>query len=331
MYLSAQFGGEAYAANYPIPAGYKLQYTSPEMGLENAWALWLDESRKVMVISIRGTTENATSWLENFYAAMVPAEGSIKLSAQDTFNYKLAAHPKAAVHVGWLLGTGFLIKDMMPQLDAAWKTGYKEVLIIGHSQGGAIAYLITSYLRHLQLDQKLSADIIFKTYCSAAPKPGNLHYAHDFEAITQYNMAFNVVNAADWVPETPFTVQTLDDMNTTNPFVGAKKQLRQQKFPNNLILSHMYGRLSHPLYRAQRRYQRNLGNRTAKMVQKNLDGYQAPEYFASNYYVRAGNSITLLPDADYFKKFPEASDGGHVFIHHFHAPYLFLANKLPDQ
>ena len=48
-----------------------------------------------------------------------------------------------------------------------------------------------------------------KTYCSAAPKPGNLFYAYDFEHITEGGWAFNVVNSADWVPELPSTTQTV--------------------------------------------------------------------------------------------------------------------------
>src|SRR5690606_35876524 len=160
---------------------------------------WLHESHKVMVISIRGTTANQVSWLENFYAAMVPATGSIVLSDTDTFRYKLAQHPKAAVHVGWLLGTGYLAQDMHSHLEQAWQDGDREILTVAHSQGGAISFLLSSYLRHLQKEGQIPADLVFKTYSSAAPKPGNLHYAHDYEAITQYNWAFNVVNAADWV------------------------------------------------------------------------------------------------------------------------------------
>jgi len=330
LQLNAQFAAnEPNFQRYAVPAGYQLKYQSQDFGMENAWALWLHESHKVMVISIRGTTANQVSWLENFYAAMVPATGSIVLSDTDTFRYKLAQHPKAAVHVGWLLGTGYLAQDMHSHLEQAWQDGYREILIVGHSQGGAISFLLTSYLRHLQKEGQIPADLVFKTYSSAAPKPGNLHYAHDYEAITQYNWAFNVVNAADWVPETPITVQTLSDVNKTNPFVQAKKNLRKQKFPSNILLTHLYSQLSRPLYRVQRRFERNLGRRAGKLVQKSLPGYQTPEYFPSNYYVRAGNAITLLPDQEYFKNHPEAAEGSHVFIHHTYKAYFDLVAKLP--
>ncbi len=105
---------------------------------------------------------------------------------------------------------------------------------MGHSQGGAIAYLLTAHFYNLQQQGKLPADIRFKTYCSAAPKPGNLYFAYDYETTTRGGWACNVVNAADWVPETPFSVQTVSDFNTTNPFVNAKKGNQQTKVPDEL-------------------------------------------------------------------------------------------------
>jgi predicted esterase len=54
----------------------------------------------------------------------------------------------------------------------------KESYIMGHSQGGAIAYLLTAHLLSLQKENKIPSEIVFKTYCSAAPKPGNLHFAY---------------------------------------------------------------------------------------------------------------------------------------------------------
>jgi hypothetical protein len=49
------------------------------------------------VINLRGTTLNAVGWLENFYAAMVPARGELQVTKEYTFKYDLAANPKAAV------------------------------------------------------------------------------------------------------------------------------------------------------------------------------------------------------------------------------------------
>ncbi len=69
---------------------------------------------------------------------MVPAQGELKLSNDFTFKYHLAENPRAAVHVGWLIGVAYLAKDILPKIDSCYKKGIKEFIIMGHSQGGAL-------------------------------------------------------------------------------------------------------------------------------------------------------------------------------------------------
>ena len=152
------------------PTTCKRGYRSPIIGLDNKWEIWQRDDG-VGVISIRGTTLNPLGWLENFYAAMVPATGQLQLGPNETFSYKLAKNPRAAVHAGWLIGMAYLAKDIMPKLDSAVQKGTRDFIITGDSQGGAIAFLMTSYL-HSQLGNRLPADVHFKTYCIAGPKPG---------------------------------------------------------------------------------------------------------------------------------------------------------------
>ena len=78
----------------PAPERFRPVYRSPVVGLENRWDLWTDGG-STAVISLRGTTTNSTSWLANFYAAMVPAKGELQLDAGEKFTYQLADHPKA--------------------------------------------------------------------------------------------------------------------------------------------------------------------------------------------------------------------------------------------
>lgn len=329
MQISSRFGNDSsYFKDIPISPQYHFVYRSPAMGLENRWDLWISDSA-VAVISIRGTTENSVSWLANFYAAMVPAKGELKLSENETFKYELASDPQAAVHVGWLISTAFLAKDILPKIDSCYKQGIRNMLITGHSQGGAIGYLLTAYLYNLQKQHSLPSDIRFKTYCSAGPKPDNLYFAYEYEAITQNGWAYNVVNSADWVPEVPFSIQTIKDFNPTNPFVNAKAMIKKQKFPKNWALKYVYNKLSKPATRAQKNYQKYLGKFSYKSVQKSLAGYQSPQYYNSNHYVRTGTIVILLADDDYFKLYPESKD--NAFVHHLHQPYLYLAKKLNDQ
>ncbi|MBD2756853.1 lipase family protein [Spirosoma validum] len=325
--VSAQVGDSAYIKALPQPERFKFVYRSPVVGLQNRWDLFVD-NQSVAVVSVRGTTQDNVSWLGNFYAAMVPAKGEIQLSDTEKFTYELAANPRAAVHVGWLVTMGFLAKDILPKIDSCYRAGIKDILLMGHSQGGALVFLLTSHLYNLQKQGRIPADIRFKTYCSAGPKPGNLYYAYEYEAATQAGWAYNVVNSADWVPEVPFTVQTVNDFNPTNPFAGAPAMIKKQKkLINRIALKYAYNSLSKPSLKAQKAYQKYLGNLASKTVGKNLTGYVPPEYYNSSDYVRTGNTIVLLGDSAYFQKYPNSKE--NIFIHHLHPPYLYLAEKLP--
>lgn len=326
LYVSTRTAADSvYAAKYRDPEGFKMVYQSPTMGLDNLWDLWIDD-RNVAVISIRGTTGEAKSWLANFYAAMIPAKGTLKLSESEVFQYALADDPRATVHVGWLLSTAYLSKDILPKIDACYEQGVRDILIMGHSQGGAISFLLTAHLRSLQKQGRIPADIQFKTYCSAGPKPGNLYFAYEYEAMTQNGWAYNVVNAADWVPETPISIQTASDFNRTNPFADVKTVIKKQKFPQNVALRHVYNKLDKPTRKAQKNYEKYLGKMVSNMITTNLPEFIPPAYSANNHYVRTGVTIVLTPDAEYYTLFPDSKT--EIFVHHFHAPYLYLLEKL---
>lgn len=317
----------AYYADLPEPSRFSMNYRSGIIGLDNLWDLWLDSS-STAVISIRGTTTKQESWLANFYAAMVPAKGELKLEQNRTFQYDLANHPKAAVHVGWLLSMAYLADDIQPRIDSCYKVGYRNFILMGHSQGGAIAFLLNSHIKSLQNKGEIPSDIQLKTYCSAGPKPGNLFYAYDYEFANSGGWAFNVVNAADWVPQTPISIQTLNDFNTTNPFVNAKKLIRKMPFPKDLVFRKVFNKLDKPTRKAQRNFEKYLGNKTEALIEKNLAQFSPPQYAESNDYVRTGVTIVLMPDEEYYQLYPDQPE--KIFIHHFHRPYLYLLEKLDN-
>jgi hypothetical protein len=327
MFISTRSTADStYYNQFPEPYNFTMAYQSPTIGLDNLWQLWLNPEDKVAAVSLRGTTENPESWLENFYAAMVPAHGEVWLDNAQRFSYRLSENPQAAVHVGWLLGMAMLSYDILPRIEELCQQDFRDIIVVGHSQGGALAYLLTAHLYNLRKRGLLPFDLRIKTYCSAAPKPGNLYFAHEYEAMTQEGWAYNVVNAADWVPETPISIQTLDDFNPTNPFLHAKSIFKQQKFPRDVALRYVYNQLNKPTRKARKNYQKYLGRQTEKMVVKQIPGLKIPAYYPSNHYVRTGSIIVLLPDEGYREAFPE--DPGKIFNHHFHRPYLYLAEKL---
>ncbi|EON79209.1 hypothetical protein ADIS_0318 [Lunatimonas lonarensis] len=317
----------AYTSKIPPPEVFSKSYRSGTVGLDNVWEMWEHKDDPIALISIRGTTINAVSWLENLYAAMVPAQGELHLEREFTFAYDLSSNPKAAIHVGWLIGMAYLYRDIEPKISEAHKNGINDFLIVGHSQGGGIAYLLTAHLRSLQAAGKLPGDIRFKTYCSAAPKPGNLYFAYSYEDPRFKGWAYNVVNAKDWVPEVPMSIQTTDDFNTLNPFANAKQVISKQRFPKNIALRRVYNQLDKPAKTARRNYRKYLGDFASKAVAKQLPELEVPVYFMSNHYVRTGEIIVLLPDDAYVNDYPD--DPKQPFMHHYHIPYIRLALQLP--
>lgn len=305
----------------PEPENYRLVYKSPDIGLYNQWDLWLKADSSIAVISIRGTISKPESWMENFYAVMVPATGSLRLNDSTLFHYQLARNPKASVHTGWLIGLASLAPTILQEIKKYNQLGVKQFIIFGHSQGGAIAFLLRSYLNYLP-DSVLPKDIVYKTYCSAAPKPGNLYYAYDFDYITRGGWAFRIVNERDWVPETPFSLQTLQDFNEVNPFVNIKPALKNTNFLVRLYANHVFNKLDRSSGKANKRFKKVLGKTIYKQIHKILPQFPQPKYAESMNYMIAGTPIVLMVFKDYNKYFP--NDGKNVFINHSLESYYLL-------
>jgi hypothetical protein len=307
----------------PAPANARLIYRSAESGLHNRWDLWLRDNQTA-VISIRGTVGRKESWLENFYAGMIPATGVLRLNDSTLFRYRLAREERASVHAGWTLALASMAPDIVAHIRDLYSKGVREFLISGHSQGGAISFLLRSYLEYFD-EPGFPKDIVFKTYCSAAPKPGNLYYAYDYDFITRNGWGLRVVNTQDWVPETPFSVQTTADFNMPNPFMNVKGALRKQNYLARIVLGTMYNQLDRSTKRASRRMQKTLGKRLAGQVKKAMPGYELPAFVKSHNYMPAGTPVILHPDTAYSSRY--VYDGKNIFIHHMYAPYRDLVNS----
>jgi NAD(P)-dependent dehydrogenase (short-subunit alcohol dehydrogenase family)/heat shock protein HslJ len=319
--ISVRYGDSAYVRDFEAPRYLERQYRSASVGLDNMWELWTNDQGHA-VINVRGSTVEPVSWLANFYAAMTPAQGMLLREGYEPFRYRLADDPKAAVHTGWLIALAYLEPDILTRLDSCYQAGIRNLTITGHSQGGAIAYLLTAHLGQLRRQGRLPSDWAIKTYCTAAPKPGNLYFAYDYEYNTRDGWAFNVVNAADWVPEVPVSLQRLDDFNLTSPFPGIPAMIREQKFPVSLVLRRAHRKLDKPSRKAVAQYQKYMGEFIAGRVQQALPELSLPPMDAGLNYSRTGVAVVLRPDAGYFERYPDQSDS--IFLHHFHQPYWYL-------
>ena len=235
------------------------------------------------------------------------------------FRSKLANDDKAFVHTGWLIGLASLSPEIVSQINNAYKTGMRNVIIVGHSQGGALAFLLRSYL---QYSEEVPHDITYKTYCSAAPKPGNLFYAYDFDHINDGGWAFRVVNAADWVPETPVSIQTTNDFNAVNPFIMMDASLKNSPLIAKLYARHAYKKMEKANRKAVKHFEKYLGYKMHDFVKKAMPQIQDFEYAHCFNYMPAGTPVILMPDEEYYKRF--VFDNKNVFIHHLFNPYVYL-------
>jgi hypothetical protein len=307
----------------PFPTGYFMQYRSPITGLDNRWDLWVGKD-SIDVISIRGTTGEFDSWLENFYAGMIPAAGTLELENGKKFDYKLAADSNAYVHIGWTIGMANIAPDIVEKINSEYKRGIKDFVIMGHSQGGVIGFLLTSYL-YYEKGKSIPADITFKTYGSGTPKAGNQFYAYDFDFITKGQWAFRVINTADWVPECPFTIQTLQDLSTGNPFQNIDGLLGKAPWPSKPVARHLIKKMNRAAKHARKKFAKYLGKRSGFFVRHQIDGFPKQTYAKCFSYATCGVPIIMQPDAAYFALYP--NDGKSIFRHHGFGPYLYLFNQ----
>ena len=322
--INARFSESPQIARFvPEPKRSRLLYKSEEIGLINHWQLWLMDER-VAVICTRGSTREGESWLANLFAAQIPAKGTLHIEDDFEFNYTLAQHPDAAVHAGYVFSSAFLLRDIMPKIDSCYKAGVRDFILSGHSQGGGITYIMSAYLLQLQKAGQLPADMRIKVYTSASPKPGNLYFAYDYEHTVGDGWSQHVVNTEDWVPQSPFTVQTIADLPEVNPVPALRATLKKQSFFKRLFFNSLYKKMTNPSQKAVDRYQKYLGKLTGKRIKKYYPEFVIPDFANSNEYVRAGRQVVLYPDSSYFEKFDYAKDKTKIMLHHSTVAYYYL-------
>ncbi len=311
----------------PYPDNCRLAYRSDSVGLNNRWDLWI-RNDSVGIISIRGTVMRPNSWAEDFYAAMIPATGSIIINKDFIFIYKLAESRKSSVHAGWLTGLAYLSGSIVTKINEYHAQGIKNYLIMGHSQGGAIAYLLTSYLHYCD-KERIPSGISFKTYCSAPPKPGNMFYSYDFDFITRGGWALRVYNSEDWVPETPLSVQTTRDFSEVNPYSDREFLIVKMNFVEKIIFDYILGKLKGSLDDTRDLLNEYFGSMVYKnSIKKFLPEFPEPHYTGDAYYYPCGVPVVLMKQPGYDEILKKETEIPLLFKNHMITPYYFLLNKI---
>jgi hypothetical protein len=200
-----------------VPTGWASLFLSPEIGpFQNRWQLWRKGANGPCAIAIRGTIETAGSILDDLISVMVAAKGTLKVGALQT-DYQFSDDAEAGVHLGFALGALLLLQDpqngILAKLAGLGIGADTDIYVTGHSQGAAIATLIRSHLHYAG-----GPGLSYKTYVFAQPRPGNDHYAEDFELkFSDPGLAFRITNTLDWVTQVPFTLQFVPDIDKPNP------------------------------------------------------------------------------------------------------------------
>ena len=301
-----------------IDPEYQLHYESKLYKMDNRWQLW-QKGEDAMVINLRGTTRESISWLENFYAAMVPAEGELLLPDSQKVNYKFAGDANAAVHVGWTMGIAFLKADILKHIKAANEKGFYNFYITGHSQGAALAHLLRAMIEYLP-ETELSSKNQFKVYAFAAPKIGNRSFVNDYAYYTSLkNPSYTISNTSDWVTQVPFTVQSPNNVSLPNPLVSFENNEFHLPFFKRIIFKSIYSSLKNPTLKSQKRFRKNLGKQMHLQIEKEVGYFETPEYVEDFAYFPVGVQIILKP---WQGKSEDALM--QIFWQHFPAHYYFL-------
>ena len=304
-----------------IDSTYVLLYESKLFKMDNKWQMW-QKGDDAVVINLRGTTRKSISWFENFYAAMIPAEGELLLPDSQKVKYKFASDSRAAVHVGWTMGVSFMISDILKHVKEANGRGIYNIYMTGHSQGGALTHLLRSMFEYLPEDQ-LSSKNKFKVYAFASPKPGNRFFVYDYASYTSLkNPSYTIINKSDWVPQTPFSVQSPDNMTLPSPFASLENNDFDIPFLKRIVIKRMYKSMKNPTEKSQRRFKKKLGKKMHKQIAKKVGDFKTPRYVDDFAYFPVGVQVILQP-------WKEDTDNEilKVFWQHFPAHYYYLIEE----
>lgn len=201
---------------------------------DNSWKLFKKTGSNIYVIAIRGTVETLPSGVEDVIATSIAAYPvRLKINDRQMLSFRLAEAPGAETHLGWTYamtelmfnaryGILNVLRDKVPP--------NSRLLITGHSQGAAIATLVHAFLHYAIAGNEFglgNSGYTLKSYVFAQPKPGNWQFAMDFARIAG-GEAFVVNNDRDWVPQTPLSIEFLDEPGgdwllalTRNPGLGS--------------------------------------------------------------------------------------------------------------
>lgn len=270
-----------------LPKGYEKIYSSGVFGMDNKYQIY--KKNEIAVINLRGSTDKKISWLENFYSAMIPAQGIIKIAGED-FNYCFAKDTAAAIHSGYALGMAYLSKDLLYHINILNNQGIFNIIITGHSQGGALANVLRAYLENLS-NYEISKNNKFKTYAFAAPMIGNKALIAEYnERYCTNNSSYNIVNPSDPIPNMPLSFNEDNYMqdNLKNLF-SDNGSYSPKRMMTDILFNTFEGTLNKTV--------KMMSNSVSNQISKDLGTVEMPPYDQDINYYKVDNRIDINPVA----------------------------------
>ncbi|MFD2822261.1 DUF2974 domain-containing protein [Lacinutrix iliipiscaria] len=282
-----QFGSN----NEIIPNEFNLKYTSEILSMDNKFEVY--ENGEVGVITYRGSTDKIISWVENFYSAMIPAEGTIFIN-EESYDYKFAKDKDASVHAGYGLTIVLLSEKIIEQIKALNQKGIYDIVITGHSQGGALATMTRAYLENLSA-HKLSQKNAYKTYAYAQPMSGNKEFANEYNSrFSHEGTSYSIINPKDPVPYLPFNYEEekLVTKDKIKSWLFGKEEFKAKKLGQDAFI-----RL---FERGLKSHVKNTNSLINKVIGLKFGKVVMPEFVADINYYPTGK-LKELPAFEYPK------------------------------
>lgn len=218
-----------------IPEQYHKIFSSKSLGMDNAFQVYADNTNKKGVIHFRGSTAKKSSWMENFYATLIPANETIKVEGKK-FNYNASEAKGAYIHAGYTLAFYYLQDAILEQIESLNKRGIYTIYITGHSQGGALAQMCMALLDNLP-NREVKQKNAFKVYAFANPMIGNVTFANDYnKRFCETGLSYLIHNPKDVVTKMPIAyndttfLKSMVDELSNNPEFSAQAMLYQGAF-----------------------------------------------------------------------------------------------------
>lgn len=267
------------------PKNYKKVFTSPVIGMDNKFQVYTKD--EVGVINFRGSTNQISSWIENMYSAMIPAKGVILLDKKE-HPYCFAKNTEASVHAGYALATVLLSPIIIEQINKLNQQGIYNIIITGHSQGGALANITRAYLENLP-EGTLSSKNVYKTYAFANPMCGNKDFADEYHVrYCENNMSYSIINPADLVPSMPMHYQETGKIlskDRLKSWIFGKESLDIRKLGMEVVIK--------TFEKSLKDYVNSSNRLIEKMVSMSHGSVDMPDYVRDINFFQVGNIRTL--------------------------------------